>query len=264
MKSTEKEISFLINPNRIDKILKIINEIGGRYNFVTGKEEIQSFTDFYFDKDNLDLGKRKIALRLRVFNDKTYKITLKKTGKNNELFSERLEIEDYFSKNILISIIQFLNTYELKFDVNVIEKFEFIDSIKPKFILKDLGFSVIQTRNTERKLINLYKDSEIFYEFVIDSTSFLFQNNEFKYTSMEIESKSSMNTEQKNKELVSLVMNQSDENLFKIWKYNKLITGFAIKELFYSGILTDQHKDNNGYLENTAVDIIEKYLQKMY
>lgn len=261
MRRIEKEISFLINSYDIDKILEIINEIGSKYNFVTGEKEIQTFNDFYFDKGNLDLGKRKIALRLRVFDDKTSKLTLKKTKKDNELFSKRLELEDFFSKNILDSVIHFLEQNGLHLDNPLLSQEE-INKMQPESVLNLLGFKTIQTRNTERQSIIFYKDSKVIYEFAIDKTFFIFSNKEFKYTTMEIESMSNENTLQTDEGLVSCLINNSGQNSFRIWKFNKLVTGFAILELFSTGILTEQYIDENRFLKTDAMDIIEKYLQK--
>lgn len=264
MTDTEIESSFIINRFNINDILKIIKKKGDKHGFVLKESENQIFSDYYFDNDDLSLGRKKMALRMRIFDNKTVKIALKKTKIEDKFFSERFEIEDYFSENILNSIIKFLKINNLNFENNSIEKIDDINIkiVDQNIIQRTLGLRIIQKRNTIRRSINVYKDSEILYEIAIDDTSFLFHTNTIKCTFMEIESKSGKNTNQKNNELVYSIIDKDKHQLFRIWKFNKLISGFAIDELFSKHKLTHKHIDNHNYLKNAAVDIIERNLQK--
>lgn len=262
MENIETEVSFIVNSNRIDELTKIIMKIGEKNKFLPRELTNQPFTDFYYDNSELGLSKKKIALRLRIFDDKRPKITLKKTQNENGLFSERLEMEDYFSEDFLRTIIIFLNQNGFKFDFNLFKELNLSVNSEPSSILDTLGFKIIQKRNTNRQLINLFKDSELLYEIAIDNTNFQVPEKDFKYISMEIESKSPKNTKHENELLVSFFMDKSYQNLFRLWKFNKLITGFAIINLFSCGILTEKHLENKNYLKNTTLDIIEKFLQK--
>ncbi|NOJ29248.1 MAG: hypothetical protein DA328_03670 [Nitrososphaeraceae archaeon] len=261
MTNREIEISFIIDHDKITEILEILRKTGHKHRFVLKERESQFFSDYYFDNENFDLGRKKIALRMRLFNNKSVKIAIKKAESEDKWFSERLEIEDYFSENIFNSIIHFLNRNGLKFGQGSLEKLDGIKTKDQNLIRHILGLNVIQKRNTTRRSINFYKDSEILYEFAFDDTSFLFQNKTVKCNFMEIESKSDKNTTQNNNELVFSMIKNNYNDLFRVWKFNKLISGLAIDELFSRNKLTSEHIDKNFFLKKTAIDIIEKYLQ---
>lgn len=255
LENLEIETCFLIDPSHIEMVIKKIKKIGLQYNFLS-KNEKQYFTDFYFDNKKYELSKKKLALRLRIFENKKTKVALKKTKKVDKLFSERLEIEDDFSKNIMSQIMEFLKLNQIELDA-FSDKIEDIDNMDPTFVFNTLGLKIIQTRTTSRNLVHFYTDSEIFYEFAIDNTTF---KNNMKYISLEIESKSPRNTKQENEALVCHFLDNSNYAPFRIWKYNKLITGFAIDELFSSGRLTPEHFDSTNFLKYSAMDMVENYL----
>lgn len=259
MNNTEIETSFLINSFDIDKILQIIKKTGYMFKFSTTKLGNYFFDDFYFDNFQLDLARKKIALRIRIINNNKVKIALKKLKNENMLFSERIELEDYFSEKFLESIIDFLLSDGININIENIHDVYFHYKKNPISFFTSIGLDIIQKRNTSRKIINFNKDSEIFYEFAIDKTSFLFSNHKISFVSLELESKSLKNDKNDYKEIILTLLKNSNEN-FTIWPFNKLITGFAIEHLFASGVLTLEDLDEKRFLNNSSLEIIQLYL----
>ncbi len=81
MTNREIEISFIIDHDKITEILEILRKTGHKHRFVLKERESQFFSDYYFDNENFDLGRKKIALRMRLFNNKSVKIAIKKEKK---------------------------------------------------------------------------------------------------------------------------------------------------------------------------------------
>jgi len=115
--------------------------------------------------------------------------------------------------------------------------------IDPKLNLINLGFKVIQNRQTHRKIVNAINKSsnQTEFEFVFDTTAYISNNNNITNIELEIESKLSKNNAILNDFVRDLKLNQ---NLFKYWPYNKLLTGKVIEILL----------DNNELKENKDYD----------
>ena len=156
-----------------------------------------------------------------------------------ENYSERIEIEDIYSKETLNQIILKINSY---LNLPILEPSLKYYHIDPKLNLINLGFKIIQNRQTHRKIVNVINKSfnQIEFEFVFDTTTYI-SNNNITNIELEIESKLSKNNAVLNDFVRELKLNQL---LFKYWPYNKLLTGKAIEILL----------DNNELKENKDYD----------
>src|SRR5215207_730950 len=114
----------------------------------------------------------------------------------------------------------------------------------PKLNLINLGFKKILNKQTQRKIFNAVNKSsnQTEFEFVFDTITYIFDNNNITNLELEIESKLSKNNKTILKDFVrELRLNQ---DLFKYWPYNKLLTGKIIEILL----------DNNELIKNKDYD----------
>jgi adenylate cyclase class IV len=236
---SEVETAFIILSKDYDQIFNVIDELISNKGYRTKKNGIQIIHDAYFDTKDEILKKNEIALRIRDIDEQVSKITLKILQNTTENYSERIEIEDIYSKETLNQIILKINSY---LNLPILEpslKYYYID---PKQNLINLGFKIIQNRQTHRKIVNVINKSfnQIEFEFVFDTTTYI-SNNNITNIELEIESKLSKNNVVINDFVRELKLNQT---LFKYWPYNKLLTGKAIEILL----------DNNELKENKDYD----------
>ena len=186
------------------------------------------------------MKKNEIALRIRNIDKNVPKITLKILQNTTENYSERIEIENIYSKETLNQIILKINSY---LNLPILKTSLKYYQIDPKLNLINLGFKVIQNRQTHRKIVNAINKSsnQTEFEFVFDTTAYISNNNNITNIELEIESKLSKNNAILNDFVRDLKLNQ---NLFKYWSYNKLLTGKVIEILL----------DNNELKENKDYD----------
>ena len=246
---SEIETAFIILSKNYNHIFNVINQLIFSEGYKAKKNGIQIIHDTYFDTKDEILKKNDIALRIREIDGKVSKITLKilKTTTNN--YSERIEIEDIYSKEMLNQIILKINLHlNLHISNNHLKYHNIID---PKLNLISLGFKIIQTRQTHRKIVNAISKSsnKIGFEFVFDTTTYIFDNNKnITNLELEIELKLSNNIAVLNNFVRQLKINQP---LFRFWPYNKLLTGKVIE------ILLENHelKENKDYDEKKTLTL---------
>ncbi len=236
---SEVETAFIILSKDYDQIFNVIDELISNKGYRTKKNGIQIIHDAYFDTKDEILKKNEIALRIRDIDEQVSKITLKILQNTTENYSERIEIEDIYSKETLNQIILKINSY---LNLPILEPSLKYYHIDPKLNLINLGFKIIQNRQTHRKIVNVINKSfnQIEFEFVFDTTTYI-SNNNITNIELEIESKLSKNNAVINDFVRELKLNQT---LFKYWPYNKLLTGKAIEILL----------DNNELKENKDYD----------
>jgi inorganic triphosphatase YgiF len=219
---------------------KIQNAIrNGSYEPVkNGTEKIH---DLYYDTQDKKLEARKIQLRVRILDEKVYKVTLKVLKEIRENYSDRVEIERYWSQEAFNDITNNLVTMNIRF-----QNHQRSYDNDPKITFKNLGLIIIQNRKTIREILNAVNKAsgQIEFEFDVDTTTILLNsNNEIRFSELEIESKKSGN-EKKLDKLVSEVLKFPE---FMPWPYNKLETGIAIRNLFDNKLLepkTDYDEKN--------------------
>lgn len=253
---SEVETAFIIFSQDQKKVIRIIRKLILDKGYIIEQKGILKIEDIYFDRKDEFLGKEKIALRVRLLNQTSFKITLKIPKKGNENYFERLEIEKPWSKEALKEIISNLETY---FNINISDHNTFDND--PEITLTNLDFKVIQRRETYRDMINALnkKSKQIEYEFAIDNTTYIIKNYRISIIELEIESKIKHNN---NSQLINFVNElKNHHGLFEFWHYSKLVTGKAIEKLLANNELKENHDfDNNNILTYAGLEKIKSII----
>ena len=238
---SEVETAFIILSKDYGQLFNVIDKLISNKGYRTKKNGIQIIHDTYFDTKDEILKKNEIALRIRIIDKQVSKITLKILQNTTENYSERIEIENIYSKETLNQIILKINSY---LNLPILKTSLKYYQTDPKLNLINLGFKVIQNRQTHRKIVNAINKSsnQTEFEFVFDTTAYISNNNNnITNIELEIESKLLKNNAILNDFVRDLKLNQT---LFKYWPYNKLLTGKVIEILL----------DNNELKENKDYD----------
>jgi adenylate cyclase class IV len=257
---SEVETALIILSKDHDQIFNVIDELISNKGYRTRKNGIQIINDTYFDTKDEILKKNEIALRIRDINKQVSKITLKILQNTTENYSKRIEIEDIYSKEMLDQIILKINSYT---NLNILKSPLKYYHIDPKLNLINLGFKIIQNKQTHRKIVNAInkRSNQTEFEFVFDTTTYIFNNNNNNITNieLEIESKLSKNEAMLNDFVRELKLNQT---LFKYWPYNKLITGKVIEILLSSNELKENKDyDDKRILTLSGLEKIELFIK---
>jgi adenylate cyclase class IV len=256
---SEVETALIILSKDYDQIFNVIDGLISNKGYITKKNGIQIIHDTYFDTKDEILKKNEIALRIRDINEQISKITLKILQNTTENYSKRIEIEDIYSKEMLDRIILKINSY---INLNVLKSPLKYHHIDPKLNLINLGFKIIQNKQTHRKIVNAINKSsnQTEFEFVFDTTTYIFNNNNnIIIIELEIESKLSKNEAILNDFVRELKLNQT---LFKYWPYNKLLTGKVIEILLYNNELKESKDyDDKRILTLSGLEKIELFIK---
>ncbi|HEX2405835.1 MAG TPA: CYTH domain-containing protein, partial [Nitrososphaeraceae archaeon] len=148
---SEVETALIILSKDYDQIFNVIDELIYNKGYRTKTNGIQIIHDTYFDTKDEILKKNEIALRIRDIDEQVSKITLKIIQNTTENYSERIEIEDIYSKETLNQIILKINSY---LNLPILKPSLKYYHIDPKLNLINLGFKIIQNRQTQRKTVN--------------------------------------------------------------------------------------------------------------
>ncbi len=255
---SEVEAALIILSKNEEEVFSIIRELITNQGYNYKKNGIQIIHDTYFDTKNDLLIQNGIALRIRNINEEFFKITLKILQNSTEHYSKRIEIEDNYSKEMLNQIIMKLNSY---LNLNLPDfSSEHFDN-NPILNLSKLGFKIIQNKKTERKIINAFNKSSdhINFEFVFDTTTYIFNNNYITIKELEIESKhleSDLVLSQFVKELIF------KKDQFRYWPYNKLLTGKVLEELLYTnGLKENKDYDDKKILTFSGIEKTELFIK---
>jgi uncharacterized protein YjbK len=263
---SEVETAFIILSKDYDQLFNIIDELISSKGYRTKKNGIQIIHDTYFDTKDEILKKNEIALRIRIIDEQVSKITLKILQNTTENYSERIEIEDIYSKDMLNKIILKINSY-LNLNIYTLPLKYYNND--PKLNLINLGFKKILNKQTQRKIFNAVNKSsnQSEFEFVFDTTTYIFDdddddnnNNNITNLELEIESKLSKNNNTILKDFVrELRLNQS---LLKYWPYNKLLTGKVIEILLDNNeLIENKDYDDKKILTLSGLDKIELFIE---
>jgi inorganic triphosphatase YgiF len=112
---SEVETALIILSKDYDQLFNVIDELISSKGFRTQRNGIQIIHDTYFDTKDEILKKNEIALRIRIIDEQVSKITLKILQNTTENYSERIEIEDIYSTEMLNQIllkIKFLSQFK--------------------------------------------------------------------------------------------------------------------------------------------------------
>ena len=260
---SEVETALIILSKDHDQIFNVIDGLISNKGYKTKKNGIQIIHDTYFDTKDEILKKNEIALRIRDINKQVSKITLKILQNTTENYSERIEIEDIYSTEMLNQIILKINSYLNLKIYNLPLKYYNND---PKLNLINLGFKKILNKQTQRKIFDAVNKSsnQTEFEFVFDTTTYIFNNNNnnnnnITIIELEIESKLSKNEAILNDFVRELKPNQT---LFKYWPYNKLLTGKVIEILLYKNELKENKDyDDKRILTLSGLEKIELFMK---
>ncbi len=256
---SEIETTFIILSKNYDQIFNIIDQLISDEGYKTEKNGIQIIYDTYFDTKDEILKNHESALRIRKIEKQDSIITLKILKNTTKNYSERIELEDTYSKERLNHIIDKINSH---LSLNIGNTSLKDDDTDPKLNLINLGFKIIQNRRTNRKIVNAIckNSSQIEYEFVFDTTTYIFDNHNSSITSieLEIELKFSKDITVLDNFVRKLKMNPS----LKFWPYNKLLTGKVIEILLNNHELKENKDyDDRKILTLSGLEKIEFYIK---
>jgi uncharacterized protein YjbK len=257
---SEVEQTIMILSPDYEYLITIIKKVITTSGYLVEQKKIQHIEDNYFDTKDRILGKRKFELRLRIVDKKISMITLKLPKKRTESKFERLEIERPWSNESFTEIMNVLN------DHLSAHKFGYSDQYYnkyPKIALANANFQKIQTRVTERKLINaLNSQNKVDFEFAIDTVCYHPDKPSKRICLMEleIESKRLDNYDNLNKLVEKMIANKQTK--FKLWSYSKLVTGKAIEILLSKKeIVENQDIDNEKFLTPSGIEKVYSFMK---
>jgi len=256
---SEIETAFMILSKNYDQIFTIIDRLISDEGYKTEKNGIQIIHDTYFDTKDEILKNHESALRIREIDKQDSIITLKILKNTTKNYSERIELEDTYSREMLNQIIAKINSL---LNLNIVNTSLNYNDTDPKLNLINLGFKPIQNRRNHRIIINATgkKSAQTEYEFVFDKTTYIFDNHNSSITSieLEIELKFSKNITELENFVRKLKMNPS----LKFWPYNKLLTGKVIEILLNNHDLKENKDyDDKKILTLSGLEKIEIYIK---
>jgi hypothetical protein len=120
-------------------------------------------------------------------HEKVYKVTLKVLKEITANYSDRIEIERFWSQEAFNDIANTLVRMNIR-----LQHREQSNDVDPRITLNNLGLMIIQNRITIREILNaVHKISgKVEFEFDFDTTTiFLNGNYEIQFSELEIESK---------------------------------------------------------------------------
>jgi inorganic triphosphatase YgiF len=214
MSEVEAGMLFLSSDRKVifEKIQNVIQS-SSYEPVIDGTEKIH---DLYCDTQHKKLEGQKIQLRVRILEEKVYKVTLKVLKEIRENYSDRVEIERFWSKEAFDDIANNLVRMNIRF-----QHHERSYDKDPKITFNNLGLIIIQNRKMMREILNAVNkiSGQIEFEFDVDSTTILFNsNNEIPFSELEIESKKGGN-EKKLDKIVGQVLKLPE---FRRWPHSKL------------------------------------------
>jgi inorganic triphosphatase YgiF len=253
---SEIEAAMLFLSSNRKVIFEKIQNVIRNSSYEPVKNGTEKIHDLYYDTSDKNLEAQKIQLRIRILQEKVYKVTLKVLKRIRENYSDRVEIERLWSHEAFKDIVNNL--------VNMNIRFQYLEGCydnDPKITFNNLGLIILQNRKTVREILNAVNriSGQIEFDFDFDTTTILLNsNNEIRFTELEIESKKSGN-EKKLDKIVSEVLKFPE---FMPWRHSKLETGMAITSLFNNKSLElKSDYDENNELRANGVRKISDFLK---
>ena len=253
---SEVEAAMLFLSSNREVIFEKIENVIRSSSYEPVKNGTEKIHDLYYDTPDKKLEAQKIQLRVRILQEKVYKVTLKVLKEIRENYSDRVEIERFWSQEAFDIIANNLVRMNIRFQGS-----ERSYDNDPKITFNNLGLIVIQNRKTIREILNAVNkiSGQIEFEFDIDTTSIILNNNnEIRFSELEIESKKSGN-EKKLDKIVGEVIKFPE---FMSWPHSKLETGMAIRNLFNNKLLDPKSDyDENNELKANGIRKISDLLK---
>ena len=227
VKPTEIETTLIICSEDPETVVEEIADIKTILNYQLFPNENKKIHDWYWDTEDNSLLKNRLSLRFREVNSKQL-ITLKGDAKiSNWGGIERLEIELPWSKEGLLQILN-----EIK-EKGVIRNpmSDRLDFDQPILVFKELGFELVQNRETKRRIRNfvIKNREQVLAELAIDFVRYKIGNKPVHHFELEIESKHE-NGIKVLRTCSEYLCKKYSKTLHK-WKHSKLTTGKALENL---------------------------------
>ena len=229
----EVELTLRITSEQPGEVLREIAAVRSmdRYRLIPGSTiEIH---DAYFDTPEFGLGKGGYALRVRR-QDGPFMLALKgRERKYGHGGVSRLEIEGPWSEEILEEAARELG--------HGLVKVQGFDRTDPFATLARMGFEMIQSRQTVRTLMDVLCEhaERPFGEMALDRVCYQAAGRGYLHHEIEIEAKGE--NSKGTVEGFAACLIRTFPGLLTPWEHNKLITGFALEELFRRGELPRTH-----------------------
>jgi inorganic triphosphatase YgiF len=253
---SEVEAAMLFLSSNREVIFEKIENVIRSSSYEPVKNGTEKIHDLYYDTPDKKLEAQKIQLRVRILQEKVYKVTLKVLKEIRENYSDRVEIERFWSQEAFDIIANNLVRMNIRFQGS-----ERSFDKDPKITFNNLGLIVIQNRKTIREILNAVNkiSGQIEFEFDVDTTSILLNNNnEIRFSELEIESKKSGNEKKIDKIVVEVIKFPE----FMSWPHSKLETGMAIRNLFNNKLLDPKSDyDENNELKANGIRKISDLLK---
>jgi hypothetical protein len=251
----EREATILIcseTPEAVYTEIAGLSAIDG-YELVPGEPQI--LEDHYFDTPDGKFRAKKWGLRLRRIGPDFW-ITLKGPPKQTEWGGrERAEIEARWSDKSLAGIVQEL------FDLGIETNFqkEALSESDPLPVMMRAGLVIIQRRDTRRaaSAVISCEDGKVRAEMAADSVIYYFSEGVIRHYEVEIEAKDPDGSKAAEVLAKYLLARYSPE--LRRWPHDKLVTGWAVRELLARGSLKGLVHLNN-HLKPISYDKIDEYL----
>ena len=213
--------------------------------------------DWYLDTPDGLLRKQHLALRLRQ-SDQDWLITFK--GPPRPVAgggTERLEVEEPWSRAALRRITRELDGRNVP-----VRAVRFDALARPLTVMKGLGLSVVQGRETRRTVRDVAREGQTraqLAELVIDSVVYRFGSERLKLHMIEVEAKSRDGLQALG--AIDRDLNKMFKPALRPWPYGKLATGLAVEKLLRQGAL-EGLIDRDRHLSPTVFSKLARYLRR--
>jgi inorganic triphosphatase YgiF len=220
-------------PQEVAERLAQLSSVAGYPLEVSGDQRIH---DRYFDTSDRSLAARRIALRVRQVNGSTL-IAVK--GPSRAMpwgTNERFELEEGWSARALNDVLR-----KLRENVVSVPDSASIDRHSPDATLENLGFLVVQDRETERRIRHVMSDDEVAAELAIDGVTFHLGEMDGRLYEVEVEAKRP-GVAQVLKRVIDALRDMPG---LQPWPYSKLATGNGLARLVSDGRRQDVLDDRD-------------------
>ena len=253
----ESEVALIISSRQPQQIVARTADLSSIAGYQLIPRDPLKMRDLYFDTRGRAFEPLKLALRVREFGA-TRLLALKGPSKPTDWGGvERLEIEEPWSHDALAKVTRALRDR----GIETPKQGRFSEG-HPQQVLKDLGFQVIQDRETHRQVRDIAgadkEGSPVLAELAIDSVHYRLGGKEIRHHEVEIESKTETGVRVIAPLIAALTAMFGD--VLRAWDHSKLAIGFALEEFLNRGDL-EGLLDPDGNLTPAAYDQIDDYLR---
>jgi inorganic triphosphatase YgiF len=235
-------------------IVDQISQLSSIVDLLLVSPETVLLRDTYFDTTDRQLSAGKVALRLREVGGRCL-IGLKGPEEPAADGMKRMEHEAIWTPMALTTVLQLIADYGIPVSKSQAAGL----TENPVCVIEGLGLKPVQVRDTERlrrDLVDRSEQSTAIAELVVDSVSYHLPGRVIAHHEVEIELKSSGDTE-----VLGAVCRELQGSWRELipWLHSKYATGWAAERLLAAGILTD-HIAASGQLRPSAYRLIADWL----